>query len=243
MFPRTVLVCLLLSTAGGLAAESAYEGYEVKNGGSLKGIVRLDGKTPAAQSQEVTKDVSVCGHQIEDRSFVVGEKGALANVVVYLADIEEGRPIDTEAMAQLDNRNCRFEPHVQSMTVGQNMEIKNSDPVLHNTRSRVLEGKGNRFNLAMARAGTTVRKPIRYPGIQQVQCDAGHTWMNAYFLVFEHPYHMVTTTDGRFAIEAIPPGEYTLVAWHEKLGKTEVAVRVKAGAATEVPAIVLKSPQ
>ncbi|UCE01322.1 MAG: hypothetical protein JSW67_08425 [Candidatus Latescibacterota bacterium] len=222
----------------------AYEGVEVENAGSLTGRVRLEGQPPAAVVTEVHKNVSVCGTTVEDRTFVVGEGGALANVVVYLAAVGVGRPIDLEAIGELDNRECRFEPHVQSLTVGQKIEIKNSDPVLHNTRTEVLGGGiGNRINLAMARAGTTIRKPIRYPGIHRLRCDAGHTWMNAYLLVFEHPYHVVTGTDGTFELDEVPPGEYTLMTWHEKLGTSETKIGVKAGELVEVPAIVLKQSQ
>jgi hypothetical protein len=222
----------------------AYEEVEVENAGGLTGSVRLEGEPPAAVVTEVHKNVSVCGNTVEDRTFVVGEGGALANVVVYLADVEVGRAIHLEAIGELDNRECRFEPHVQSLTVGQKIEIKNSDPVLHNTRSEVLGGGiGNRINLAMATAGTIIRKPIRYPGIHQLHCDAGHTWMNAYFLVFEHPYHVVTGTDGKFELDEITPGEYTLVTWHEKLGTSETKIEVKAGEVIEVPEIVLKQSE
>ena len=223
--------CLaLVLCAWPVLAAAEYEGYDVRDGGAIRGRVRVSGTVAAPTAHAVQKDVTVCGHAVEDRSLLVGQKGALANAVVFLSGIEAGKAIDVEAPATLDNRACRFEPHVQSLSVGQSLVISNSDPVLHNTHSYVLDGgRGNRFNLALARQGTQIRKRVALPGLHQVKCDAGHTWMNAYFYAFEHPYHTVVGPEGTFELEAVPPGTYTLHVWHETLGRLEATVRVRSG--------------
>lgn len=236
---RTSAVALLALPALPALAAAEYEAYEVEDGGTIRGRVRVRGDVPKVTTVEVHKDASVCGHQIEDRSLLTGEGGALRNAVVFLSDIEAGKAIDLSAEPVLDNRACRFEPHVQSLSVGQHLNITNSDPILHNTHSYVLDGgKGNRFNLALAHQGRSIRKAMKRPGIHQVKCDAGHTWMSAFFLVFEHPYHVVTDADGRFSLDGVPPGEHTLSVWHEVLGRSSAAVRVEAGKTAVIPDIV-----
>lgn len=241
MFVRVFSAAILVAALA--APANAYEGYVVEDGGTIRGRVRVHGTVPPAATLEVSKDAPVCGHAIDDRSLLAGEDGGLANAIVYLTDIEAGKPVDAKVEFELENRACRFEPHVQALSVGQTLTISNSDPVLHNTRSQVVEGgQGNRFNLALPRQGQRIRKPMKRPGLHHVQCDAGHTWMSAYFLVLEHPYHVVTGVDGSFALDSVPPGEYTLRIWHETLGSREVVVEVSAGASVDVPDVVFEAP-
>jgi len=220
----------------------AYEAIEVKDGGSLHGAVRFAGKPPAPARLEVTRDQTVCGESVEDVSLVVGKERGVANVVVHLEGVESGKAVDLAHAGRLDNVKCQFAPHVQSLSTGQTLLIRNLDPVLHNTHSYVLDGEGNLFNLALPRQGQEIRKLLKKPGVHQVRCDAGHTWMNGYFLVFDDPYYAVTDTSGEFSLAEVPPGTYTLRAWHEKLGTADLQVRVARGKDSPVPEIVLKEP-
>jgi len=216
---------------------AAYEVVGVADPGGLRGRVVFEGTPPAPVKTAIERDTKVCGAHVEEAAVQVAKDGGLAHVALWLTDIESGSAPDLATTPKLDNIHCRFEPHVQTLTVGQTLLIRNSDPILHNTHSYVLEGAGNLFNLALPTQGKEIRKPIKKTGIHQVKCDAGHTWMNAYFLVFDHPYHAVTDAAGTFELNGIPAGTYTLRAWHESLGTRDVQVTVAAGSATGVPVI------
>ncbi|MEE8143751.1 MAG: carboxypeptidase regulatory-like domain-containing protein [Planctomycetota bacterium] len=121
----------------------------------------------------------------------------------------------------LDNKSCRFEPHAAVLTVGSTLEVKNSDKILHTAHAYF----GATFNLALPAEGITVKRVLRRAGIVQIRCD-NHGWMNAFIRVDRHPFHAVTDSDGRFKIEGVPPGTYTLEWWHERSGpkKQEISV-------------------
>src|SRR5262249_48756366 len=127
----------------------------------------------------------------------------------------------------LDNRGCRFEPHVQTAEVGQWLELRNSDPVLHNADARL--GQETLFNVALT-PGREGRKPIARPGLIAITCDVRHTWLTPYVAVADHPYHTVTDAYGAYELRDVPPGSYTLRVWHETLGTREQPLTVPAGA-------------
>jgi hypothetical protein len=104
-------------------------------------------------------------------------------------------------------------PRVQAVMVGTELIIQNSDPFLHTTRGRLPDFK-QAFNLVFPRGTPAKEQRIRFPGVIAVSCDT-HAHMKAYILSFAHPYFAVTDGDGRFAIAQVPPGSYTLKAWHE----------------------------
>ena len=218
--------CLLMA-----GNASAYEVVAVEDGGSLAGKIT----TKAAGSTatiEVTKDQATCHASVPDESVVVGEDGGLANCVVYFIDMEEGK--DPKGMPEvfLANEGCRYVPHVQSITVGAKLTIKNEDPVLHNTHAYG-EGDKTVFNLALPIQGQTIKKRMKKPGLVNAKCDAGHTWMNGYVWVNENPYHTVTDANGNYEIADIPEGDYTVVVWHEKFGTSEHDVSIDAGSAAD----------
>jgi hypothetical protein len=213
------------------AAVRAYEVIPVTNGGQLEVQVIHAGKT-VTTTDKVDRDQTFCGTEIKSHPVTVGAEGQLADAIVYLADITRGRAPDTTAVARLDNRGCHFIPRVQALTVGQTLEIVNSDPILHSTHAKA----GNRtvFNLALPMEGQVIKKKIRAPGLMHVRCDAGHTWMNAWIEAFPHPYHAVTGADGKAAIADVPPGTYRVTAWHETLGSESRQVTIEAGKAATV---------
>jgi plastocyanin len=149
--------------------------------------------------------------------------GKLANVFVYVKDglgnYVYDQPTDK---VTIDQQNCRYHPHVFGMRVGQTLIIKNSDDTLHNIHA--MPKINTEFNegepiKGMTREKTFTAKEVMVP----FKCDV-HGWMNAYVGVLDHPYYALTDKDGKFELKSLPPGTYTIEAWHEKLGTMEQKV-------------------
>lgn len=215
------------------AASSGYEAIEVTGGGSVSGQVVFRGSKPKLEPRPVTKDNATCGHQPKPSEAVqLGSGGALANTVVALEGIRRGKRPDPATLV-LDQRRCDYIPHVQSATAGATIDILNSDNILHNIHG-YLNGRETIFNLAMPLEGQKIIKTLTRPGVISLRCDAGHTWMDAYIVVADSPYHATTRADGKFTIGEVPAGSYKLKAWHERLGSVEQDVTVASGADTSI---------
>jgi plastocyanin len=195
--------------------------------GTITGTIRLAGDAPKRPALEVFKHKEVCGESVPDDRLVVGPGGGVRYAVVTLTGVKAGRKPERDQTLVLDNRGCRFEPHVLTAEVGQWLELRNSDPVLHNADARI--GQETVFNVALP-PGRQVRKPLARPGLMAITCDVRHTWMSAFVDVADHPYHAVTDTYGAYEIRDVPAGTYTLRVWQEELGTREQAVTVKDGA-------------
>jgi plastocyanin len=151
--------------------------------------------------------------------------------VVYLesaprAAFEQIEP----ARAVMDQRNETFVPHLLAITTGTTVDFPNSDRIYHNVFSL---SKTKSFDLGRYAAGRSQSVRFDRPGIVRVFCDI-HSHMNAFILVFNHPYFAVTDADGRYRIENIPPGTYNVVAWNEGLASEPRAATVPDGGTTEL---------
>lgn len=227
----SVLSCLLASAA------FAYEETTVANGGAIKGVVTYNGAVPMRKIIP-TKDQEVCGGVRDEPQVVVGPGNKVMDAVVYLKEVPKGRKwVKPKKTSELANRNCRFEPHVQVIPAGMSVSILNADPVLHNTHGFLI--KTTVFNVAMPKEGMRVERPLRKPGMVRVECDA-HGWMLAWIYVADNPYYAVTGKDGTFALNDVPPGNYTLVVWQEYTGSREMPVTVKAGETVSLPIEIKK---
>lgn len=203
----------------------AYDEVVVKNGGSIKGSVKLEGKAPKLPPLEIFKFEQVCKN-VPDESLVVGPSRGIRYSVVTLEGITTGKAIEKEAVHELDNAQCRFVPHVMAASVGQFLLLKNTDPILHTAHARFQDGQPD-FNVGLY-PGRVSRKPVVSPGLAKIFCEV-HPWMGAYIVVTEHPYHAVTDLYGEYLIGDIPPGTYRLKVWHERLGTQEKQVEIKEG--------------
>jgi hypothetical protein len=206
--------------------------------GIVTGTIRLAGAAPARPPLPVYKNHEVCGGGVPDDRLVVGPNGGIRYAVVMVEGVRGGKKPERDATIILDNRDCRFQPHVQVAEVGQWLEIWNSDPLLHNADARI--GNDTLFNVALPPA-RRVRKPLARPGLIAITCDVRHTWMSAFVDVADDPYHTVTDLYGAYEIRDLTPGSYTLKVWHEELGTKTLPIVVKEGA-TAVADVELAKP-
>ncbi len=210
------------------SAVQAYEVEAVTNGGSIDGVVTLSGNAPTGAVIKTTKNQDYCGATIPDPTYTVGSGGGLGNVIVYLKDVAKGKAGPTDPVL-LGNEKCMFAPRVQGAMVGQQIKVFSEDPVLHNTHPQNAATNATIYNIALPFKGFSVTKPLPgVPGLIKVKCDA-HEWMHAWIMELDHPYFATTSADGHFTIKDVPPGNYTLVAWHEVAGETSTPVVVVAG--------------
>jgi hypothetical protein len=195
-------------------------------GGTIEGIVRLAGPAPAVAPRPIARDAKVCGREAPAESVVVDSAGALANVVVFVKDGRFPGAPPPVADAALDQRQCRYVPHVQALTVGTPLAVMNNDPILHNVHGN--DSSSTVFNVAMPIKGQRLPVALRKPGLVRLQCDAGHSWMNAWIYVFDHPYYAVTDASGAFVIKDVPAGDHVLELWHEPPGGQGAGARTSA---------------
>jgi hypothetical protein len=206
-------------------ATPAGQRVDTATAGDVKGVVSLEGAAGKNEAIKMNAD-PVCVKANKDPQFqetYVVADGKLGNVFVYVKDGLGNYVYDAPTeTAKIDQKNCRYHPHVFGMRVNQPLEIINDDPTLHNIHAMP---KGNaEFNTGQPIQGmktthTFDKKEVMVP----FKCDV-HGWMNAYVGVLDHPYYAVTGADGTFQLKSLPPGTYTIEAWHEKLGTQEAKV-------------------
>ncbi|MGH9580011.1 MAG: carboxypeptidase regulatory-like domain-containing protein, partial [Terriglobales bacterium] len=165
--------------------------------------------------------------RVKPEAVIVNENGTLRNVFVWVKKGVGGWTFPSPAgNAVLDQKGCIYHPHVQGMRMGQSLAVKTSDPTAHNVHGY---GKVNRsFNRSQPPGAADLvidmkRQEAGPP--MKVKCDI-HPWMNAYVGVVEHPYFAVTGPDGSFELKSLPPGTYTIEAWHEKYDTMEQTVTI-----------------
>ena len=218
LFLSAILVTLPVS---GMAA---YEGGDVKDGGTISGTVKFKGSAPATKKLDVGKDKEVCDKSPKmDQSLVVSG-GNLVNAVVTITDIKKGKKIELKKVS-LDQNGCEYKPHVLAFPAGSTVEIINPDGILHNIHS--FSKTNSAFNQAQPKFKKTLEVKIEKPEAVEVKCDV-HGWMQGWLVATENPYFAVTDNSGSFKLTDVPAGTYTVEVWHEKLGKSSQKVTVKA---------------
>jgi hypothetical protein len=227
---RFALATAALALAGSLTFPSracAYQSEVVHDGGTIAGTVKFVGTPPARELVQITKDREVCGASPHyDQSLIVGADGGIADAVVSVANIEKGAPLVAVRGIKFDQKECEYVPHVLAFPAGSSVDIVNSDGILHSIRT---DSKNNP-PLDMAQPGfkKVITLSVLHPELIEVSCDA-HNWMRGWWFVADNPYYSVTDTHGRFTIENVPPGTYTLKVWQEKLGIQTRGVTVRPG--------------
>ena len=177
------------------------------------------------------------GKRVGTENWIVNSKMQVANVVVYVKEGADGEYETPTTAAKLDQNCCVYIPHVQTLMTDQPLTITNSDTTLHNVHS--LPTKQRVFNKAQPKKGDTDTITFKRPEFVKVKCDV-HPWMSAYLAVFDHPFSAVTNKSGAATID-LPPGKYTIGAWHEETDELATqAVTVRANETTEINLSVMK---
>jgi plastocyanin len=197
---------------------------------AIVGKVHYNGEPPKRKPINFGPEKKCCdAHKTPplDDSLVVSPAREVQWVFVRIAGKVPGNYPPPSKPAVLDQHGCIFSPHVLPVMAGQEIEIRNSDEVLHNVRGEsVLNPPFNR-NLPKASEPLKVKFAAPEVGVK-VKCDV-HFWMGGYVHVMQHPFFAVTGEDGSFTINKVPPGTYKLESWHEKLGKQSQEITVKDG--------------
>ena len=197
--------------------------------GDVTGKIAFKGKAPEMARIRMDADRycrSAHRTAVTSEEVVVNKNGTLKNVLVYVKEGLAGKKFEAPAKTAIfDQLGCMYDPHVFAVQVGQKVEILNSDNTLHNVHT--LSTKNQAFNAGQPIKGAKLFKTFDKPELFHVKCDV-HSWMSAYFGVFDNPYFAVTGDDGTFTIKGLPAGEYTVEAWHEKYGTQTMKVTVGA---------------
>jgi plastocyanin len=199
--------------------------------GTVTGKIVVEGEVPPAEIIRLDGDPKCValadGAERRAESVVMGDGNTLQNVFVYVKDGLPARmyPVPAEPVV-LDQQKCRYVPRVLGVQVGQQLTIKNSDPLLHNVRA---EGAINEtFDVGTPVQGVEVKRTfVTREVMVPIKCNV-HAWMHAYVGVLEHPYFAVSDQGGRFSLPQLPPGTYTVEIWHERFGTQTQQVTVAA---------------
>lgn len=234
------LLGLALTTGLACAAHAAdYQTIEVSGGGSVSGKVAFSGTDPDPAVYAITKDQETCGSGDRKIDFVKVNNGALNDVVVYLDKVKEGKAFvnhDT-GKGKLNQKGCAFDPFLQVMYDGEQIDILNSDPVSHNIHTYELIGQSKKtvINVSQPVQNSVIKKQIalKRGTAMKLECDQ-HDFMHGYVFVAKNPYFAVVDQDGKFTIDNIPPGTYTVKAWHGTLGEQKASVTVAGGQSASV---------
>jgi hypothetical protein len=229
----TLAVCISTPyavRAGGAPASASATGVA-----SVKGIVKFEGTVPKPKPISMSADPS-CAKQhpapVLAQEVMTDSKGDLENVVVFVSEGLGDRTFDAPTQpVVVEQKGCLYTPHVLAMRANQPLHVVNDDPTSHNIHPTPANNR--EWNKAEP-PGTSLdesfaREEIAIP----VKCNV-HPWMHGYVAVFKHPYFAVTGKDGSFDLSSLPPGTYTIKAWHEKLGTSTQTITISANETNEI---------
>ena len=195
---------------------------------NLVGTISFAGVPPKPKQIDVSPDpvCEIVNPEAPTEDVVVTD-GKLANVVVYARSGDSLSTYSFEGPSTeviLEHKGCQYVPRVLGMLPQQTLKILNSDPTTHNTHPTP---KNNReWNQSQPPGAEPIEQRFPLPELFIPIWDNQHPWQKAYVGVFSHPFFSVSVTDGSYKITGLPPGQYTIVAWHEKYGEQTVDVSI-----------------
>jgi len=211
-----MLLGVWLATTGHASAQANYKVIPVSNGGTITGAVKWSGPMPRLAAFAITKDPQICDPDSQKtrdlERLIVSSQGGVKNTVVFLKDVTQGKPFDLpESRRFLDQRHCRYEPHILLVPQSAMLRMKSSDATLHTIH---MDGAAS-FNLPFPFTDQVVSREMNNAGVVNLKCNGGHVWMNAEMIVAPHPYYAISDENGNFELTNVPPGQYQIEAWHE----------------------------
>lgn len=204
-------------------------------GAAVRGTVHIEGKVPPAKTISMNADPACAKlhpSPVVTQEVLADAKGDLENVIVFVSDGLGDRTFDPPSQpVVVEQKGCMYEPHVLAVRANQTLEVVNDDRTSHNIHPvpannrewNKAEPPGSKMDEVFA------REEVAIP----VKCNV-HPWMRGYIAVFKHPYFAVTGKDGTFDLSNLPPGTYTIKAWHEKLGTSTQTVTIGANETKEI---------
>lgn len=217
------------SAANPPASHSSGKPVDAATAGSITGTIRFEGAAPAMKTINMI-DVPNCAKlhsaPVLTESVVPGDNGTLQNVLVYLqGDFSAYSFAPADSPVKVDQQGCIYTPHVVAVMTGDPLQVTNTDSVTHNVNAMSQLHQG--FNeTQVAGSAPVLRRFSREEIPMMVKCNM-HPWMRFYLAVIDHPYFQVTGKDGQFALRNVPPGTYTLTAWHETFGTKKQTIVVQ----------------
>ena len=196
--------------------------------GEITGSVAFEGEAP--RRVRIRMDaVPACTEANQDPVYseevLLNDNGTLQNVFVYVKDGLGNRTFPVpEKLIHLNQEGCVYHPHVFGVMAGQTLHIMNSDPTNHNIHP--MPARNREWNKSQPPSSQALTEQFPRPEVMlPVKCNV-HPWMKAYIGVLRHPFFAVTGDDGSFSLSGLPPGDYTIEAWHEKYGTAEQTVTI-----------------
>jgi len=233
-------VALLLVAAGCGGSEPAQKAEEPKaapaaavdpaTAATITGSVKFEGAAAKPKRINMAAEPSCASshgsHVPMTEEVITGEGNTLANVVVYVKSGLSGAAPAASGTVEIDQIGCVYVPHVVAVQTNQSISIKNSDKTTHNIHPT--PGVNREWNESQPQGAAPLSKTFAREEVAiPVKCNV-HPWMKSYIAVVGHPYFAVSDAKGAFTIKNLPPGSYTLEAWHEKFGSQTMQVTVAA---------------
>jgi plastocyanin len=220
--------CKKTAVPADTAASPTYTRIDLNTAGTVSGTIHFTHKAPPRIEIDMAQDpaCSLAADPNYSEQYV-GKDGKLQNVFIYVKDGLGNKlyPIPGEPV-MLDQKGCRYVPHVIGVMAGQPVEFTNSDPTMHNIHTTAETPINPEVNISQPPKGGTTQRVFPHPELMiPVRCN-NHPWMNAFINVSPNPFYAVSDENGSFVIRGLPPGTYTLVADHEVLGQQTTQVTV-----------------
>lgn len=231
----SICVLALISMAGLRSVRAGSPPDVAGSSASVKGVVKFQGLAPKPTHINMSADPSCAKLHpggVSSDDVVTDKNGGIENVIVFVSDGLGDRSFDPPPQpVVMEQKGCMYEPHVIAMQAHQTLEVKNDDQTTHNIHPQPVNNR--EWNKAQTPGvpieETFAREEIAIP----VKCNV-HPWMHSYIAVFKHPYFTLSSKDGSFDLKSLPPGTYTLEAWHERLGTATQKVTVGANETKQV---------